>query len=117
MKMRFWFLAFLIVYVADTHVQAQSFNTLRWKADSSYNAKSFAVAAPFYVQAGQIAEFPFQRKRVYYDAGCCFALIGQADQAFNYLTLAIKKYGYANLNNIKNDSDLKALHPINAGCH
>ena len=102
--------ACLVVCLCITSLSAQSFETLRWKADSSYNAKSFAIAAPLYVKAGEAAEFPFQRKRVYYDAGCCFALTGQPEQAFTYLTLAIKKYGYANLNNITNDPDLTSLH-------
>ncbi|QDK77231.1 hypothetical protein EXU85_00930 [Spirosoma sp. KCTC 42546] len=104
------FLTFLVFYLISSQLQAQLVNTLRWKADSSYNTKSFAVAAPFYVQAGEVAEFPFQRKRVYYDAGCCYALLGQIDLAFKYLTLVVKTYGYDNLANIEKDADLKALH-------
>ena len=69
------------------------------------------MAAPLYLQAGDAADFPFQRKRVYYDAGCCYSLIGQPEQAFKYLTLAVKTYGYNNLDNITNDPDLKSLHP------
>ena len=108
--MRLASLTYLLVCLVATFLQAQSFNTLRWKADSCYNAKQFAPAASLYVRAGETAEFPFQRKRVYYDAGCCYSLTGQTEQAFTYLTLAVSKYGYDNLSNIKNDPDLKGLH-------
>lgn len=108
--MRSVFTALPLICIATTFVRAQSFNDTRWKADSSYNAKSFAIAGPLYVQAGQLAEFPFQRKRVYYDAGCCYSLTGQPEKAFKYLTMAVKTYGYDNLTNIANDPDLKSLH-------
>ena len=107
---RFYYTLCLGICLLANQLRAQSFNTLQWKADSSYNAKAFAVAAPLYLQAGDAADFPFQRKRVYYDAGCCYSLIGQPEQAFKYLTLAVKTYGYNNLDNITNDPDLKPLH-------
>ena len=108
---RFYYTLCLGICLLANQLRAQSFDVLQWKADSSYNAKAFAVAAPLYLQAGEAADFPFQRKRVYYDAGCCFSLTGQPEQAFNYLTLAVKTYGYNNLENITNDPDLKTLHP------
>ncbi|GAB3941795.1 hypothetical protein GCM10028805_05530 [Spirosoma harenae] len=108
--MKHSFLIYLLLSLFATQLKAQSFSTLKWKADSSYNAKSFAVASTFYVKAGEAAEFPFQRKGVYYDASCCYALTGKIEQAFKYLTLSVKTYGYNNLNNISNDTDLKYLH-------
>jgi hypothetical protein len=108
--MKFYVLTHLVVCLVITQLSGQSFNDLRWKGDSSYNAKSFAAAGPFYVQAGQIAEFPFQCRRLYYDAACCYALTGKTERAFTYLTSAVDKYGYDNLNNITNDPDLKSLH-------
>ena len=60
-----YMLAYVLLFQVAITAHAQPFNTFKWKADSSYNAKSFAAAAPFYVKAGEVADFPFQRKRVY----------------------------------------------------
>lgn len=59
-----------------------------------------AVAA---VQAGD------REPSTYYNAACYLALAGKTDEAFDYLKQAIER-GYANVEQIKTDSDLISLH-------
>ena len=45
-----------------------------------------------------------------YNAACSWALAGNADKAFNYLTLAVFKDKWDNLSHISTDKDLDTLH-------
>lgn len=89
---------------------AQTYRDLVYRADSAYNAKAFALAGPRYLTAAQRADFDFERKRLYYDAACCYALSEKIEDAFQYLDLAIRRYGYNRKDNLLADKDLISLH-------
>lgn len=103
-------LAFLFTLWVTASASAQSYRDLVYRADSAYNAKAFVLAGPRYLAAAQRADFDFERKRLYYDAACCHALSGKPEDAFRYLDLAIRRYGYARKDNLLADPDLTSLH-------
>ncbi|RYX99345.1 hypothetical protein EON78_03695, partial [bacterium] len=90
--MKLFVLAFSILYCFTA--AAQDTGTLSRRADSSYQAKSYPLAADLYVQSAAAAEFKPQLANNYYNAACSFALAGDKVQALKYLQLAIDN-GYS----------------------
>lgn len=101
---------FLVAICLTFTAWGQTYRDLASRADSAYNAKAFALAGPRYLTAAQRADFDFERRRLYYDAACCHALIGKTEDAFRYLSLAIRRYGYSRKDNLLADPDLISLH-------
>lgn len=86
-----------------------SAQNIKARADSLYQAKNFAAAAPVYLLAASIAEFKGTKASNYYDAACCFALSIQPDSAFSCLNKA-KELGWNNKTHLLKDTDLSSLH-------
>ncbi len=103
-------LAFFFAVCIAASASAQTYRDPVYRADSAYNAKAFALAGPRYLTAAQRADFDFERRRLYYDAACCHALTGKTEDAFRYLDLAIRRYGYNRKDNLLADPDLTSLH-------
>jgi uncharacterized protein YjaZ len=82
---------------------------IKARADSLYQAKNFAAAAPVYLWVASLAEFKGTKAGSYYDAACCFALSNQPDSAFKYLNSA-KELGWSNKTHLLKDTDLSPLH-------
>lgn len=88
---------------------AQTIDQLSKSADSNYYAKNFKTAAEAYVKAGTNADFNSQRRNFYYNAACCYALLGDKEQAFANLQKAVD-FGYVNFKHLKKDTDLTSLY-------
>jgi len=81
------------------------------KADSLYEAKDYSKAAQFYLLAVKQDEFKPSILNDYYQAACCYALIGKADSSISLLKLDIKN-GFNDTARIKADADLNSLHSL-----
>lgn len=89
-------------------LQAQTaFATLNSRAKDAYTAKRYQESGKFFDQA-------FADKKAaptaphYYDAACSWALAGDKDRAFRYLSQATAA-GWDNVSHIKQDTDLTSL--------
>ncbi len=88
---------------ADRLVEA---NRLLGEASAAAGEKDYSRAAELYLRAFDAgATIP----AVPYNAACCFARHGRADEAFKYLDLALQR-GWADVEHLKNDADLESLH-------
>ena len=96
----------LLFFIAATGL-AQ--NSLIDKATNLYLAKNYGPAGDYFLKAAEADEFSASKQEDYYDAACCYALSAKADSAMLLLKLAVK-YGYDNLDHMKEDSDLTSLH-------
>jgi hypothetical protein len=88
---------------------AQTAEIFNKKGDSSYYAKNYKLAAESYLKSAALAEFKPQNINTYYNAACCYALLGDKEQAFKYLQLSVDN-GYNNIEHLKKDTDLDTLH-------
>lgn len=107
MKHKLALITIFILTIAATNAQTRT--AVVTSADSLYNAKSYAAAAPLYIQAAEMAFLKVQKNNDYYNAACCFALIQDADNSFKYLRAAVDN-GYNNLKHLTTDTDLNFLH-------
>jgi len=80
----------------------------RWvvEATTAYGEKDFAKAAELYLRA---IDAGYTVPSVPYNAACCFARLGQADDAFKYLDLAFRG-GWSDVDHLKSDADLESIH-------
>lgn len=80
----------------------------RWlvEASTAYGKKDFARAAELYLRALN-AGYPVPS--VPYNAACCFARLGRADDAFKYLDVAFRG-GWSDVDYLKCDADLESIH-------
>ncbi|RYY36425.1 MAG: hypothetical protein EOP46_06540 [Sphingobacteriaceae bacterium] len=101
-------LSIIITFLTFT-ASAQTVEQLSKSADSSYYAKNYKQAADKYITAAANADFNAQRNNFYYNAACCYALLGDKVQAFASLQKAVN-YGYVNFKHLKKDTDLVLLH-------
>jgi len=99
----------LLLFFVTLSASAQTLDELAAKADSNYNAKNYKLAAEQYVRAAAMADFKAQRRTGYYNAACCYSLLGDKVQAFAYLQKAVDD-GYTNFKHLKTDADLNVLH-------
>lgn len=76
------------------------------EASTAYGEKDFAKAAELYVR---VFDAGTTWPTVPYNAACCFALLGRADDAFKYLELAVKR-GWSDVERLKGDTDLESIH-------
>ena len=84
----------------------QSYNDLIKQALSNYYAKDYKKSLDLYQAAFKIEQ---NNPNDLYNGACSAALAGETETAFNLLNLSIQK-GWANINHLKEDSDLTALH-------
>lgn len=103
-------LIFLISFFCFSAVaQNAAYITNLIKAQELYKKKDYAGSANAFSLAiasnGGIAT-----KTERFNAGCSWALAGNADSAFHYLYAAVEKNGYDKLAHITTDGDLKSLH-------
>lgn len=80
----------------------------RWlvEATTAYGEKDYTKAAELYLRAINAG---YTVPSVPYNAACCFARLGQADDAFQYLDLAFRG-GWSDVDHLKSDADLESLH-------
>ena len=106
LKFRLLLFTFLLI---DTAAFAQS--KLSVEADDFYEGKSYSKAGPLYMLSAQRDEYKTLRTSDYYNAACCYALMGKADSSMLLLKLAIKS-GYNDMFHLKEDVDLKPLRSL-----
>lgn len=80
----------------------------RWlvEATTAYGEKDFAKAAELYLRAINAG---YTVPSVPYNAACCFARLGRADDAFKYLDVAFRG-GWSDVEYLKSDADLESIH-------
>ncbi|MGZ3834155.1 MAG: gliding motility protein GldB-related protein [Mucilaginibacter sp.] len=105
-KINYLLLTFLLINGAAL---AQS--KLTKKADSLYKAKNYANAGGLYLLSARQDEFKTLKQNDYYNAACCYALVGKPDSAMSMLKLSIQN-GYRDTAHVKEDKDLIALHSL-----
>jgi len=99
-------LACIVLGVAVTAAWGQDSGSLLSQANEAYQAKEYAKCAELYeaaVKAGAAG------RSAPYNAACCFALSGKADEAFTWVGKAIEA-GWRDAGHMENDSDLASLH-------
>src|SRR5688572_18211836 len=106
MKFKPVFLLVLLSFAANNLLaQAPSFSLLA-KADSLYKARNYQLSVKTY-------EVAFKNRKPidnhYYNAACSAALAGEKKKAFQFLDKAIET-GWTDVQHLKKDSDLNALH-------
>jgi hypothetical protein len=84
----------------------QSYNDLVKQAFSYYQAKDYKKSLDLYQHAFKIEQNNYSDL---YNGACSAALAGETETAFNLLNLSIQK-GWTNINHLKEDRDLTALH-------
>lgn len=99
----------LALLFTSSLASAQNWVKLERRADSLYQAKNYTQAGPIYTKAALGADFKAGSKNNYYNAACCYALVGKADSAWIMLHDAVKA-GYTNFKHLKVDTDLESLH-------
>lgn len=90
-------------------VEANPVNARFWDqlANASYENKDYRKAIPAYEQAMKLgAGFP---SNAAYNIACCYALLGEKEQALIWLQRAFDM-GFRNLEHSQKDSDLTILH-------
>ncbi len=85
---------------------AQSYSQIIGTADSLYKAKDHARSAAVYDAAFQMEQ---KNASHLYNGACAAALASQPEKAFPWLEAAFKN-GWTNLDHLRKDSDLNALH-------
>lgn len=106
LKFRLLLFTFLLINAAAF---AQS--KLSVEADDFYEGKSYSKAGPLYLLSAQQDEYKTLKTSDYYNAACCYALMGKADSSMILLKLAIKS-GYNDIFHLKDDADLKPLRSL-----
>lgn len=96
----------ILLWVGMANVmQGEDATSLMVQARQAYISKEYAKCAELYgaaVKAGLLgSDTP-------YNAACCYALSGDATEAFGWLTKAIQS-GWRNVDHLKEDSDLASL--------
>lgn len=76
------------------------------EASTAYGEKDFAKAAEHYLR---VLDAGTTWPTVPYNAACCFARLGRADDAFKCLDLAVQR-GWSDVEHLKSDADLESIH-------
>ena len=95
----------LLLFICSV-TYGQTYKSIIAKADSLYKFKQYQKSVDQYQEAFKIERtsgFDF------YNAGCAASLLGDEQLAFEWLNIALKN-GWSNIEHIKIDSDLIALH-------
>lgn len=96
----------LSVLFVSIYSFGQSYNDLVKQAFSYYQAKDYKKSLDLYQHAFKIEQNNYSDL---YNGACSAALAGETETAFNLLNLSIQK-GWTNINHLKEDRDLTALH-------
>ena len=104
--MRRKLILFLSVLFVSFYSFGQSYNDLVKQAFSYYQAKDYKKSLDLYQHAFKIEQNNYSDL---YNGACSAALSGDIKTAFNLLNLSIQK-GWININHLKKDADLTALH-------
>ena len=81
-------------------------DSLLAKASEAYRKKEYERSAQLYAEAIKLGALEVND---FYNAACSYALAGNKDEAFAYLSRAVGG-GYANVEHLKRDADLTGLH-------
>lgn len=87
--------------------KSKDLETIRRSAYESYESERYADCGKYFAQAGA-ASAGAKAAGDYYNAGCCYALAGDVDAAFEMLGRAIDA-GYSKRASMAGDSDLVSL--------
>lgn len=96
----------LSISLVSIYSFGQSYNESVKQALSNYFAKDYKKSLDLYQAAFKIEQNNYSDS---YNAACSAALAGETETAFNLLNLSIQK-GWTNINHLKEDADLTALH-------
>ena len=99
-------LAFILTSLTS---YSQNLSVLSNKADSLYNSANFSDAARLYRKLGQLTEFKLNKKNMYYNAACSYALAGFSREALEVLDSAVMVFNYSNTVHMKKDTDLNSI--------
>lgn len=96
----------LNIFLISISSFGQKYNDLVKQAFSSYESNDYKKSLDFYQQAFKLKEDNYNDL---YNGACSAALTGDIKIAFDLLNLSIEK-GWTNINHLKEDGDLIALH-------
>lgn len=97
---------FILLLLTCSCVYGQSYNDLISEANIFYDNMEYDKSISKYKEAFKINE---KKESDLYNAGCSASLAGDKKLAFKWLNLALEN-GWTNINHLKNDTDLTALH-------
>lgn len=100
------FILFMALLSGCLSISAQTTESLLQEANNAYQKKAYAESASLYRQA--IAHGS-ENAGDYYNAACAFALSGDKETAFTFLSGAIRK-GWNDAAHLQHDTDLASLH-------
>ena len=106
-------LLFCGVVLAQGKNPATQTEKLYQEANNAYMDKGYAKAIPLYLKAAAFPEAANWKATIFYNVGCCYSLLGNADSAFKYLDQSIRA-GNTDYGWIKKDTDfgfLRKNHP------
>ncbi|NEU08007.1 hypothetical protein GZH53_06750 [Flavihumibacter sp. R14] len=97
---------FIALLSSSLFTSAQTAESLFQEANNAYQKKAYAESASLYKRAiGSGSD----NAGDYYNAACSFALAGDKESAFTFLSGAISK-GWTNAGHLQQDTDLASLH-------
>lgn len=99
-------LLILNIFLISLSSLGQTYNELVSHAFSSYESKDYSKSLDLYQQAFRLKQDNYSDL---YNGACSAALLGDTKTAFDLLNLSIEN-GWTNINHLKNDADLNALH-------
>ena len=108
-KLLYNFVACLFVFLSNFTAFAQTASQYGGKGDSAYTAKNYPLAIEYYTKQESLLPFSFQKKNVWYNMACCYALNGDKASAWKYLNKSLDA-GYNNYPHLLKDTDLNTLH-------
>lgn len=94
----------IILNILTSH--CQTYKELIQKADSSYNGKKYITSKEYFEKAFKLEQ---KNPNHLYNGACSASLSNDTKKAFHWLNSSIDN-GYVNLNHLRKDSDLDALH-------
>lgn len=110
MKTRLLFVCMLLAAVALAQERdgMRQFEALMREAETAYRNKQYQKSIEFYLKAAAVPEAAEWRGSTLYNVSCDYALLGNAEKAFEYLQRAIEA-GYTNYRWMNKDSDFDFL--------
>ncbi|HUS02749.1 MAG TPA: DUF2268 domain-containing putative Zn-dependent protease [Chitinophagaceae bacterium] len=108
-KLNWVFTSCLFILIFSFSSVAQTASRFGEKGDSAYTAKNYPLAIDYYTKQQSLLPFSFQKRNVWYNMACNYALSGDKENAWNYLNKSLDA-GYNNYPHILKDTDLDTLH-------
>jgi len=106
------FLISILIFSISLFIYGQNdenYYKIRDEAYNLYKAKNYCLASKKYERAFNSPDIKISYVD-YYNAACSYALCGNIDTAFYYLSIVVKEYNFSYYNHFVSDSDLIILH-------